>query len=399
MISFIITIQKGDVYTEVARLSSYTGDRMPEDATAYGRMFITEQDSELLEPYWDEACSAITSTLQPFFSSVEEGSEKYSVSMALPSNWDPLLKDGLKSSIRGYFIRMLTAKWYKITNRTDVEAVMSDAIALLADIHHKVYSRTRTTIVPAKKSSGGGGDIPQELVDFLRDLYEHGVSSDLINNGAVIGSKIANDAVVSSKIHDNAVTTNHIRNGNVTEGKIADGAVTTDKVAAEAITKAKLSQAIQDGLEVTIGGTSTTQNYAWGATSVNVEGDYYLLNDTPILNFGTGNTLTLTGFITSGGTQLPFYGQSFAIFDTTESHSKIADFVREGSGISAKFNYTYEGGTPSSFFIGIKYTSSPTEVIYTEGVKTKTTTPSATYSLKEYVLALEERVAALEQED
>ena len=44
MINITLTINKADVYKEVAQTTSYTGAKMDSDGNAYDRIFTTDED-------------------------------------------------------------------------------------------------------------------------------------------------------------------------------------------------------------------------------------------------------------------------------------------------------------------------------------------------------------------
>ena len=61
-----LTVNKANVYDEVAKTTSYTGQKMQGDATAYDRIFTTDDDRMMLERFWVEACNGATEQFKPF---------------------------------------------------------------------------------------------------------------------------------------------------------------------------------------------------------------------------------------------------------------------------------------------------------------------------------------------
>jgi hypothetical protein len=68
-----LTINKSKVWHEVAKATSYTGAKMVtgDDPGAYDRIFTTDEDREMMERYWVEACSLATSQLREWVKVVE----------------------------------------------------------------------------------------------------------------------------------------------------------------------------------------------------------------------------------------------------------------------------------------------------------------------------------------
>ena len=60
-----LTVNKADVLKEVNKTTGYIGTKMEEDKAAYGRIATTEENEEILDRLWDEACTAATDVFKP----------------------------------------------------------------------------------------------------------------------------------------------------------------------------------------------------------------------------------------------------------------------------------------------------------------------------------------------
>lgn len=67
-----LSVNKANVYTEVAKTTAYTGSKMQDDKEAYSRIFATDEDREMLERFWVEACNGATELLKQFIVTVSD---------------------------------------------------------------------------------------------------------------------------------------------------------------------------------------------------------------------------------------------------------------------------------------------------------------------------------------
>ena len=149
-----ITIDKAQVLHEVAKATAYTGVKMMgDDPTAYDRISTTDEDREILERYWVEACSLATDTLKPWLSSVEpqpihhgvDIQTDYEVTLALSDRYDSNLTDAVQSALLSFFVATILSKWYRLTNKGETEAYANEATALLQSVEDKLYYKKAPT--------------------------------------------------------------------------------------------------------------------------------------------------------------------------------------------------------------------------------------------------------------
>lgn len=157
MITIAFTVNKSNVYDEVAKTSSYTGAKSKDDESAYDRIFTTDDDRMMLERFWLEACNAVIEIVKPFLSSDCTLQESHGINLnsnlvlnlSMPSSYDTNLNSSVSTSLYSFFVYSILSKWFKFTNKEDTESSAS-AEKLLSDISKKIYYRkkpTRTTPV------------------------------------------------------------------------------------------------------------------------------------------------------------------------------------------------------------------------------------------------------------
>ena len=137
---------------EVAKATSYTGAKiMGEDPGAYDRISTTDEDRELLERYWVEACSLATDTLKPWLSEV--GSQPihhgvdittdYEATLSMSDRYDASLTDSVQAALLSFFVATILSKWYRLTNKGETEAYATEAASQLRSVEEKICYRKK----------------------------------------------------------------------------------------------------------------------------------------------------------------------------------------------------------------------------------------------------------------
>lgn len=138
-----LTVKKDDVWNEVAKTTSYTGDKMTGDEDAYERILITDEDVKVFQRFWEEACAAANEQLKEMLASVSGIGEDYIVTLNVSRAYDTTLNESVQAALRGYFIQIIVGRWYKFANKGEVESYFAAAAALIDDVLRKLYSRKR----------------------------------------------------------------------------------------------------------------------------------------------------------------------------------------------------------------------------------------------------------------
>lgn len=153
------------VYREVAQTTSYTGAKMEEDATAYERIFTTDEDQGQLERFWDESCVTVCEVMKRYLTEDMEiggialpgvteragatlpekpltGRSGHRFRMEFSRSFDAALVPSMRQELFSYFVMSITAKWYVFTNKKEAPEYAAGAAVLLEGIHRKAcYKR------------------------------------------------------------------------------------------------------------------------------------------------------------------------------------------------------------------------------------------------------------------
>lgn len=157
MIRVELNVNKANVYNEVAKTTSYTGDKMTGDEGAYERIFTKDDDRLALERFWVEAANAVTDLLKQYIVEVSSQPEShcleldrnYEVKLDLSNSFDVNLTGSMETSLFSFFVMYIVAKWYKYTNKEEAESYAAESAAMLDDVTSKLYYRKKPTrIIP-----------------------------------------------------------------------------------------------------------------------------------------------------------------------------------------------------------------------------------------------------------
>lgn len=151
MNNITLTVNKANVYDEVAKTTSYTGAKMKDDEDAYDRIFTTDDDRMMLERFWVEACNGATEEFKQFIVSVSDQPEShgveldkdYKVELELSTMFDTNLKGSMETSLFSYFVNAIVAKWFKFTNRGEAESYGEEAGNSMLDVKSKMFYRKK----------------------------------------------------------------------------------------------------------------------------------------------------------------------------------------------------------------------------------------------------------------
>lgn len=138
----VLNIKKEDVYSEVAKTTSYTGTKMDDD-TAYERIFTTEEDRTLLERFWNESRNAIAGSMKKFLAGEEESGGNYTLTLELSASFDESLLESMERSLFSFFVMNITAKWYTFTNKGEAADYAAGAASNLEDIMRKAFFKKK----------------------------------------------------------------------------------------------------------------------------------------------------------------------------------------------------------------------------------------------------------------
>lgn len=148
-----LTVNRADVYAELASSTAYTGvkrskDPAAQDDEALDRIATIDEDKEQLQRFWDEARTEVAQALIRFIitEEMDETTGYYRLTLELPSSFDETMLPSMQLSLFSYFVQSIAARWFALaSNKGDVEAYAAGAKAYLDDVRQKAFYKRRPT--------------------------------------------------------------------------------------------------------------------------------------------------------------------------------------------------------------------------------------------------------------
>lgn len=140
------SLNKNDIYEEVAKTTSYTGSKMDDDEKAYDRIFTTDEDQIMLNRFWEESKITVCNFLKRILSSEEEdGDGNLGLKLELSSSFDTALIPSMLSSLKSFFVINITSKWFNLTNKKEAAGCAAEAATYLEDVKRKALYKKKPT--------------------------------------------------------------------------------------------------------------------------------------------------------------------------------------------------------------------------------------------------------------
>lgn len=144
MASITLNVNKAAVWSEVAKTSGYTGDKMTDaDENAYERILITDEDQKSLQRFWEEAVAVANDQLKEMLETASPMNSDYRVTLHVSKSYDQVLNSSVQAALTSYFISAIVGRWYKFSNKGEAESYFSEAANMMEDVRRKLYSRKR----------------------------------------------------------------------------------------------------------------------------------------------------------------------------------------------------------------------------------------------------------------
>lgn len=144
MASITLNVNKADVWSEVAKTSGYTGDKMTDtDKNAYERILITDEDQKSLQRFWEEAVAVANDQLKEMLEMASPMNSDYNVTLNVSHSYDTVLNASVQAALTSYFISAIVGRWYKFSNKSEADSYLSEAANMMDDVLRKLYSRKR----------------------------------------------------------------------------------------------------------------------------------------------------------------------------------------------------------------------------------------------------------------
>ena len=147
MADFTLTINKNDIYEEVAKTTAYIGKKatVKDGKSAFDQIFVTEADLAMIERFFDESLDALRNVLKRFISGGSGVDGIINWELEMPSRFDGNLLDSINSSANSFLVNSIIGKWCEIAANEKAKEYVDNAAALLLDIKDKAFFKKKPT--------------------------------------------------------------------------------------------------------------------------------------------------------------------------------------------------------------------------------------------------------------
>ena len=144
MAELTITVERTEVYDEVAKVTAYIGGKTVDanGLSLYDKVFVTDADREMMDSFFSAAVSNVMTALEHTLKSASVGDGDPVLTLRLPSNFNPAMEKPLAQSVSEYIENSIVAAWCAIVKK-DEETYAAKASALLQQISAMQYLRQR----------------------------------------------------------------------------------------------------------------------------------------------------------------------------------------------------------------------------------------------------------------
>lgn len=136
-------IEKKAVFNEVVLTAEYIAAKNDN----YERISIVDENEELLNLFWDEACNDVFSALRdfcPIFNNEDTtGAKGCMITVCVPDNWNSLLQPTVQNEIKNYLITKISSEWLTTVTGNTNEDVNIKLVGIINKILLSLFTRKR----------------------------------------------------------------------------------------------------------------------------------------------------------------------------------------------------------------------------------------------------------------
>ena len=164
----VITITKADVIAEVSKTSAYIGAKTitQEGGNLYYNISTIKEDAEMLERYWNEACTDVAAVAKEYITGADMSDTDWALTLDMPAKYNRAFDGVLKQQVFSYIVRKVLYHWL-LTCNYDVNALkvyLDECNVMLTGIDGILHARTFTRAEDGPVGDNAfGGDMRQNV--------------------------------------------------------------------------------------------------------------------------------------------------------------------------------------------------------------------------------------------
>lgn len=138
-----ITLNKDHILNEVAKTTAYVGDKMVGQEDAYERISTTEENTEILNRFYEESISDFIQIIKNYYYARVDRNEITTVSLDMPNNFEAGLVADMNKAVPSFCTNFVLSRWFIITNKEEATIYIQEAERIKTELTKKLYARKR----------------------------------------------------------------------------------------------------------------------------------------------------------------------------------------------------------------------------------------------------------------
>lgn len=138
-----LSVNRADVYKEVAQSTSYTGAKMEGDENAFDRISTVDEDQSELQRFWDECRAEVAQAFVRMIDSESMDGDDYTLVLDVSSAFDEALLPSMNLGLFSYFVQSISGKWYVYTNKSEAADYATESKTLLDEVRQKAFFKKK----------------------------------------------------------------------------------------------------------------------------------------------------------------------------------------------------------------------------------------------------------------
>lgn len=153
MKTITIAIDRSAVLDEVAKTTAYIGGMgISEEApNAYEKVSTTDENDEMLNRFWGEACSLVVTELQERLTGVTmqeiDTNSGLTLELTMPEQYSDAMTESVRYSLWSCLVQTVVAKWTQMLGMEASGTYAAGATAMLTDAVRKLLYKQPPTMV------------------------------------------------------------------------------------------------------------------------------------------------------------------------------------------------------------------------------------------------------------
>ena len=140
-----VTIDKAEVMAEVDKTAAYIGAKAVthDGGNLYNNISTIKEDAEMLQRYWEEACSNVAAAAKDFATGISSTDAQWKMTLEMPDKYNGAFTGVLQQRTFSYIVSYIVACWLLLcgVEAAVVAVYRQDASSMIRALQDILYTR------------------------------------------------------------------------------------------------------------------------------------------------------------------------------------------------------------------------------------------------------------------